>query len=120
MADCGDDVFAEGKNNWGEQIRCLKIEINGLRTEIQGATRDQGSFNSKLGDSFNLYKSIGASVNSLKKDMKDFTTNAQRQYDLAEKIAKSYKQASLNIGLSLGKSRMMKSVIFFNYLKQLT
>jgi hypothetical protein len=110
MADCGDDVFAEGKNNWGEQIRCLKIEINGLRTEIQGATRDQGSFNSKLGDSFNLYKSIGASVNSLKKDMKEFTKDNQRQYDLGEKIAKSYKQASLNIGLSVGKSSEFNNV----------
>ena len=104
MADCGDDVFAPDNDNWGEQIRCLRVEITNLRSEIQGATRDQGSFNSKLGDSFNLYKSIGASVNSLKKDMKDFTTNAQRQYDLAEKIAKSYKQQSLNIALSVGKS----------------
>ena len=108
MADCGDDVFAS--DNWGEQIRCLRVEITNLRSEIQGATRDQGSFNSKLGDSFNLYKSIGASVNSLKKDMKDFTTNAQRQYDLAEKIAKSYKQASLNIGLSVGKSSEFNNV----------
>jgi hypothetical protein len=110
MADCGDDVFAPDSEDWGEQIRCLRIEIEGLRKEIQGATRDQGSFNSKLGDSFNLYKSIGASVNSLKKDMKDFTTNAQRQYDLAEKIAKSYKQASLNIGLSVGKSSEFNNV----------
>lgn len=110
MADCGDDVFAPDNDNWGEQIRCLRVEITNLRSEIQGATRDQGSFNSKLGDSFNLYKSIGASVNSLKKDMKDFTTNAQRQYDLAEKIAKSYKQASLNIGLSVGKSSEFNNV----------
>jgi len=107
---CDESVFAPDSENWGEQIRCLRIEIEGLRTEIQGATRDQGSFNSKLGDSFNLYKSIGASVNSLKKDMKEFTKDNQRQYDLGEKIAKSYKQAALNIGLSVGKSSEFNNV----------
>jgi len=102
MADCGEDVFKG--DNWGDQIVCLRAEIKGLQNDIQGATKHAGNFNSKLGDSFNLYQSIGASVNSLKKDMKDFTTNAQRQYDLSEKIAKSYKEAALNIGLSVGRS----------------
>lgn len=101
---CADDVFLK-TDNWGEQIRCLREEITNLKGEIQGATQAQGEFNSKLGSSFTLYKSIGASVNSLKKDMLAFTTSAQRQYDLAEKIAESYKEASLNIGLSVGRSK---------------
>ena len=102
---CAEDVFDESNTNWGEQIKCLREEIANLKVEIQGATKAQGNFNSKLGSSFNLYKSIGASVNSLKKDMFDFTKSAQRQYDLAEKIAESYKEASLNIGLSVGRSK---------------
>jgi len=102
---CAEDVFDESNTNWGEQIKCLREEIANLKVEIQGATTAQGKFNSKLGSSFNLYKSIGASVNSLKKDMFDFTKSAQRQYDLAEKIAESYKEASLNIGLSVGRSK---------------
>jgi hypothetical protein len=101
---CADDVFLQ-TDNWGEQIKCLRDEIANLKVEIDGATAAQGKFNSKLGSSFNLYKSIGASVNSLKKDMFDFTKSAQRQYDLAEKIAESYKEASLNIGLSVGRSK---------------
>ena len=101
---CSDDVFLK-TDNWGEQIKCLRAEIANLKVEIDGATTAQGKFNSKLGSSFNLYKSIGASVNSLKQDMFDFTKSAQRQYDLAEKIAESYKEASLNIGLSVGRSK---------------
>ena len=102
---CAEDVFDESNDNWGEQIKCLREEIAKLKGEIQGATAAQGKFNSKLGDSFNLYKSIGGTVNALKQDMFNFTKSAQRQYDLAEKIAKSYKEASLNIGLSVGRSK---------------
>lgn len=101
---CADDVFLK-TDNWGEQIKCLREEIANLKVEIDGATAAQGKFNSKLGSSFNLYKSIGASVNSLKQDMFEFTKSAQRQYDLAEKIAESYKGAALNIGLSVGRSK---------------
>ena len=33
---CSDDVFQK-KDNWGEQIRCLREEIGNLRNEIDKA-----------------------------------------------------------------------------------
>ena len=101
---CPDDVF-EGTDNWGQQIQCLREEIAGLSRDIKNASQAASTFSSKLGDSFNVMKNLGKTLNSLKSDMVDFTKSSERQYDLAEQIAESYKRASLSIGLSVGRSR---------------
>ena len=105
---CDESVFS-GTDNWGDQIRCLRKEIEGLKNDIKGASRETAKFSAKLGDSFNIARDLGKTINSLKNDMVDFTKSAQRQYDLAEKIAQSYKQASISIGLSVGRSKQFNS-----------
>ena len=100
---CDDSVF-QGTDNWGEQIRCLREEIEGLRRSIKDAGTEAGKFNSQIGTTFNIMKGVLGSVNSLKDDMKAFTRSAERQYQVAEKIAEAYKKTGLQIGLSVGRS----------------
>ena len=100
---CDDSVF-QGTDNWGEQIRCLREEIEGLRRSIKDAGVEAGKFNSQIGTTFNIMKGVLGSVNSLKDDMKAFTRSAERQYQVAEKIAEAYKKTGLQIGLSVGRS----------------
>jgi len=98
MACCEESVF-QG-DDWAEQIRCLRCEITGLRDEIDNASTSVGKLSSKLGSSWNVLKDMKGTVTSMVQSMYKFVQSAQMQYDLGEKIAKSYKETALNIGLS--------------------
>ena len=103
MSACDESVY-QGQN-WGQQIACLKKDIELLRVEIKGMARDTSSFSSSLGESKQIFSGLLKTLNDMRKDMYDFTRSTQRQYELAEKIAKSYKKAGLQIGLSVGRSK---------------
>ena len=101
---CSDDVFQK-TDNWGEQIRCLREEIGNLRNEIDKAGTSAGEFSSKLGSTFNIMKGMTQTINSMLGQMQDFVKSSQQQYDLAEKLAQSYKKTGLAIGISVDRSR---------------
>jgi len=105
MAACDPSVYDAGKNNWGEQIGCLKKDIEALKIEIKGASREATNFTNKLGSSGNVMKDMLNTIGDMRKRMQQFTIDTSSQYDLAEKIAMSYKKAGLEIGLSIGRSK---------------
>jgi len=102
---CDPSVFDPSNTNYGEQIRCLKEEVSELRREIERASTSAGNFSSKLGSTYNIFQGMNNAIKELRKSMKEFTNNTQEHYDLAEKIALSYKEVGLSIGLAVGRSR---------------
>jgi len=104
MACCDESLFAPGNTEWAEQIKCLRCEIAGLRDEIENASTSAGKLSSKLGSSWNVLKDMKGTVTSMVQSMYVFAQRSQMQYDLGEKIAKSYKETALNIGLSTKRS----------------
>ena len=105
MADCCDDsTFAPSNTNWAEQIKCLKCEIEGLRTEIENTTVSAGKMSSKLGNSWNVLKDMKGTIVSMRNEMMKFVQSAEQQYKLGEAIAKGYKDTAISIGLSTKRS----------------
>lgn len=102
---CDASVFDPSNTNYGEQIRCLREEVAELRAEIDRAGTAAGKFTTKLGSTYNIFTGMKNAVAGLKSSMVEFTNSAQSHYDLAEEIALSYKQAGLNIGLAVDRSR---------------
>ncbi len=102
---CDPSVFDSSNTNYGEQIRCLREEVTELRKEINRSTTAAGDFSTKLGDSYNILGGMKNAVSELRSNMIKFTKSSQAQYDLSEKIAESYKQAGLNIGLAVGRTK---------------
>ena len=100
--DCPDDVY-EG-DDWGKQIKCLKIEIEGLRKEIENTTVSAGKMSSKLGDTWNVLKDMKVTIVSMRDEMMKFVQSAEQQYKLGEAIAKGYKDTAISIGLSTKRS----------------
>ena len=86
-------------------IECLQEEVNKLSGEIGNASNQVSKFNSKIGEGVNLFSDLKKKVAGIANNMKDFVSSASRQYQLAEKIAEAYKETSIKIGLSVGRSR---------------
>jgi hypothetical protein len=105
MACSGCDSSVYSGTDWGKQIECLRCEISELRSEIDRANTSAGEFSSKLGSSFNILKSMKATITDLSKSLKEFTKSSQSQYDYTEKIAEAYKSTGKEIGISVGRSK---------------
>lgn len=103
MALCDENVY-NGTDNWGQQIGCLRKEIEALQVEIKGATRETTNFTNTLGKSGSVMKDMLNTIGDMRKRMATFTTSTSQQYQLAEKIAKSYKEAGLSIGLAVNRA----------------
>lgn len=101
---CDPSVFDPSNTNYGEQIRCLREEVAELRKEIDRAGTSAGNFSSKLGSTYNIFIGMKDAIKGLRKSMVDFTNDSQAHYDLAEKIAESYKDVGLSIGLAVDRS----------------
>ena len=101
---CNPSVFDPSNTNYGEQIRCLREEVAELRKEIDRAGTAAGNFSSKLGSNYNIFIGMKDAIKGLRKSMVDFTNDTQAHYDLAEKIAESYKDVGLSIGLAVDRS----------------
>jgi hypothetical protein len=86
-------------------IECLQIQVKELEGDIDRAGSSMSKFNSKIGDTDNLFKDVKSKVAGIASNMKDFVKSAGRQYQLAEKIAEAYKETSIKLGLSVGRSR---------------
>ena len=102
MALCDENVY--NGDNWGQQIGCLRKEIEVLRADLKGATREATNFTNTLGKSGSVMKDMLNTIGDMRKRMADFTTSTSQQYQLAEKIAKSYKEAGLSIGLAVNRA----------------
>ena len=92
------------KGNMGEAIKCLRADIVALKDELNAATKSAGNLQSSLGSSSNVLKDMKNTLQAMGKEMLDFATSTGKQYALAEKIAKSYKQTAISIGLSVSRS----------------
>ena len=101
---CSPDVYTR-TDNWGEQIGCLRQEIKDLRREIQSANDSAKQFSSTLGSSSNIMQDMLNTIGDMRKRMYEFSTSASQQYQLAESIAQSYKEAAIQIGLSVGRAK---------------
>lgn len=105
MACPGCDSSVYSGTDWGKQIECLRCEIEELKSGIDDAGRSVDNFSSKLGKSHNVAQDMMNTIGEMRKRMYEFTKSTSAQYDLAEKIAKSYKSAALQIGLSVGRAK---------------
>ena len=92
---------------YGKQIECLRCEIKELRGEMKGLNKETSNFGTEIGKSKNILKDYKNSVQSMAVSMKEFTYDTGRQYRLAEKLAVSYKDVALSMGLSVGRARDM-------------
>jgi hypothetical protein len=101
---CDESVF-QGDDNWGEQIKCLRQEVESLRGEIERTTNSAKSFSSALGSSSNIMKDMLNTIGDMRKRMYEFSKDTSQQYELAEQIAKSYKSVGLSIGLAVDRSK---------------
>jgi len=103
MACCDSSVYSG--TDWGKQIECLKCEIEALSKEIKSLSKGANDFSSEMGKSRNIANDMLTTIGDMRKRMFDFTTDTTKQYQLAESIAKSYKAAALEIGISTGRAK---------------
>jgi len=94
-------------NDLADAIECLQKEIADLEPAINKATSAANNFGGKIGDTNNLLgdmrkKFVGINAASL-----EFVRSTSQQYQLAEKLAIAYKKTSLQMGLSVGRSKQM-------------
>jgi hypothetical protein len=82
-------------------IGCLRKRIKELNDEIDKSASKQKSYSSGLSEG---YKGIRKTVMDLLKSQKEFTFSLERQYALGERMAQKYKEVSLNMGLSVGRT----------------
>ena len=92
-----------------DQINDLKTQIGELREQIKGATSAASSFVSKIGEGDNLFKSMIGSVGSVYDSLLKFSTNLREQYKLGERLAKTFKQTSVNIGIGTQNQKILGS-----------
>jgi hypothetical protein len=97
-----------------EDYESLKKEIEGLRKEIKeirkgldGATSAADSFVRKIGEGDKLFKSITQSVKSTYTEIFKFGKSLTAQYRLGEKLAKTFKQTSVNIGIGTQNQKIL-------------
>ena len=86
-------------------IGCLRDEIGNLKESIESAGKSAQTFSSAIGDTNIILKDVKSKFQDIGKSMIDFTKNQQRQYQLAEQMAQSYKSTALQIGLSVESTR---------------
>ena len=84
-----------------KSIGCLRKRIKELDDEIDKSASKQKSYSSGLSEG---YKGIRKTVMDLLKSQKEFTFSLERQYALGERMAEKYKEVSLNMGLSVGRT----------------
>jgi hypothetical protein len=105
MACSGCDSSVYSGTDWGKQIECLRCEIESLSKEIKSLSKGASEFTSEIGKSRNIANDMMTTIQDMRKRMFDFTKDTTKQYELAESIAKSYKAAALEIGISTGRAR---------------
>jgi hypothetical protein len=105
MACSGCDSSVYSGTDWGKQIECLRCEIESLSKEIKSLSKNANDFTSEMGKSRNIANDMMTTIQDMRKRMLEFTENTTKQYELAESIAKSYKAAALEIGISTGRAR---------------
>lgn len=105
MACAGCDSSVYSGTDWGKQIECLRCEIKELKNGIDDAGRSVDNFSSKLGNSNNIAQDMMNTIGEMRKRMALFSKSSSQQYALAEKIAESYKEAALQIGLSVNRAK---------------
>lgn len=116
---CGDEAFQrieDGTANTSDlnvAIGCLRDQISELKNDIKSAGNEASTFNGKIGDTKNLLKDVRDTLKGSIVNMKEFTRDQQAQYQLAEQLAKSYKETALQIGLSVGRSEMFSKEFKF-------
>jgi len=93
----------------GEVIGCLKQQILDLKKPLEKATSAASSFVSKIGEGEKLFKSITQSVKSTYTEIFNFGKSLTAQYRLGEKLAKSFKQTSVNIGIGTQNQKILGS-----------
>tara|TARA_R110002020_G_scaffold221722_1_gene429859 strand:- start:80 stop:2086 length:2007 start_codon:yes stop_codon:yes gene_type:complete len=103
-----DPSIWEDDTKVGEQIDCLRGMIADLKGDMNDLSSSASDFSDNLKSTVNplqtMYKYIGDSMGRMRK----FTTDTKEQYILAEQMAKVYKETSINIGLSVGRSEGLK------------
>ncbi len=104
MACSGCDSSVYSGTDWGKQIECLRCEISELRSEIDRAETSAGNFSSKLGNSYNVMKSMGQEIKNISEELKKFASTPQLQYDYTEKLAEAYKSTGKSIGIAVGRA----------------
>ena len=83
-------------------VKCLKDEISKLDTEFERLGKSSRDFASNFGGGIGK---VGNRIKSMYKDMAEFSKSTERQYQLAEELAQSYKKTAINLGLSVGRSK---------------
>ena len=101
--------MAQDYKDLQDQITALRNDIEEIRKQLKGATSAASSFVSKIGEGDNLFKSMVGSVGSLYNSLLDFSTNLRQQYKLGEKLAKTFKQTSVNIGIGTQNQKILGS-----------
>jgi hypothetical protein len=81
-------------------IEDLNAKIEILSKTVEDLTRNYEKSNDSLSKTDNLFTDINNTINNIVSNNINFVTNLNRQYDLAESLAESYKQTSVNIGIS--------------------
>ena len=88
-------------------IECLQKEIADLEPAINNATSAANKFGGSIGDSNNLLGDMKKKFVGINKASLDFVRSTSNQYKLAEDLAEAYKKTSLQMGLSVGRSKQM-------------
>jgi len=87
------------------QINELNDKLEQLSGEMDGLDKKARSFSESIGDSNNLLGDAVKSTIALQKNFRSFALDSQAQYKYAEKLAEQSKKTSVNIGLSVGRSK---------------
>tara|TARA_R110002126_G_scaffold88759_1_gene212542 strand:+ start:10074 stop:12122 length:2049 start_codon:yes stop_codon:yes gene_type:complete len=82
------------------QLDALTVRLEALDKKIGSINTSTDNFNGKLGDTNNLLKDMGQSIFTNAQSNIKFVKSFKSQYQLAEKLAESYKKTSINIGVS--------------------
>tara|TARA_R110002020_G_scaffold221721_1_gene429856 strand:- start:81 stop:2141 length:2061 start_codon:yes stop_codon:yes gene_type:complete len=86
-------------------IECLQQEIAGLEGSINNATSAAERFSGQIGVSNDLLGDMRKKFVGINKANLEFVRSTGQQYKLAEQLAESYKKTSLQIGLSVDRTR---------------
>ena len=79
----------------------LRKEVSSLRDEVKGMTKKGvKDLDKNLKYSNNVVSDLINNMKTLNAENLDFIKNTSKQYSLAESLAQSYKQTSVNIGLT--------------------
>ena len=81
-------------------IEDLNSRIDKLSKTVEDLTANYQKSNESLSKTGDLFADINNSLSNIVSNNASFVTDLSRQYDLAESLAKSYKETSVNIGIS--------------------